>query len=120
MIHGMRLKKQHEHIRLFGVLPSEGHEEKWEAELKERYYKIIGNCTRVKTISKYHNAKCIDKRNQYIIDHVGLVFAVYDGREEGRTASYVEYAKAKGKVIQIIHPETLAEISHGDISFLKV
>ena len=41
-------------------------------------------------------------RNDYMVDHSDLVLAIWNGEQSGGTWHTIEYAKAKGKQVDII------------------
>lgn len=57
-------------------------------------------------VGEYHVSKN-HIRNNYMIDNVDVVFAVWNGQKEGGTASCVRYAQKKGKQIIILNPNDI-------------
>jgi uncharacterized phage-like protein YoqJ len=53
-------------------------------------------------VGEYHPAK-MQLRNQFMVDHVIVVIAVWDG-SKGGTGNCVKYAKSKGRRIIVIDP----------------
>ena len=44
------------------------------------------------------------ERNRFLVDHAGLVLAVYNGEPRGGTAFTVRYAQRTGKQVVLIDP----------------
>ena len=58
------------------------------------------------SIGEYHSSKN-HIRNNYMVDKVDIVKAVWNGQKEGGTASCVKYAQKKGKQIIILDPKDI-------------
>ena len=113
------LKKSHNDLQLIAVLPCETQALQWPPDLRDRYYNILTDCDDVVKLNKEYTATCMNERNRYLVDHTDYILAVYDGHSDGGTAFTVGYAKENDRTILIIHPETLTETSHGDMSALS-
>lgn len=107
------LMKQHQDMELICVVPFAGQEKQWSAEQQGRYFRLLNRCTRVITLAPdlagRKMADCYFQRNQYLVDHSDLLFAVYDMEFKGRsgTGHTVRYARSQGKPVLLLHPEKL-------------
>ncbi len=46
-------------------------------------------------------------RNEWMVEHTGLIFAVWDGSQKGGTANCVRYAQKHYKNIHALCPNTM-------------
>ena len=60
----IQLQRKLKNIKLYGVLPSGTHADKWKPEQQERHFNILGKCEGVKTLNTIHTANCIKQRNE--------------------------------------------------------
>ena len=65
---------------------------KFSVEEREKYYKMIKNCTETIILSEKYTKYCMQKRNRYMVDNSSLVIA-YLKRNFGGTYFTVNYAK---------------------------
>jgi uncharacterized phage-like protein YoqJ len=103
----LSLRDQGKPIRLICVLPCETQADKWSESDRERYFTILGKCDDEHYITFHYTETCMKERNKYLVDHVNILLAIYDGKPWGGTAQTVNYAHKQGKSILIINPETL-------------
>ena len=66
------------------------------------FQKMLAACDEVKVFDEQYNRGCYFVRNRYMVDESSRVIAVYDGRGSGGTVYTVQYARAKGKTVQVI------------------
>ncbi|MBR0282920.1 MAG: hypothetical protein IJQ81_15270 [Oscillibacter sp.] len=55
-------------------------------------------------MQKEYSEGCMLERNRFMVDHVDMLLAVYNGEWRGGTAATVRYAKKSRKRILIINP----------------
>lgn len=86
------------------AVPCQGQDSKWPAESKVRYAKMLSLASEVVMVhdGPYNNT-CMDKRNEWMVDHCDALVAVWDGTSGG-TANCVKYAKKMKKPIVFINP----------------
>lgn len=94
-------------IPFIAAIPCKNQEGKWPQKSKDRYSKIINHplCIRVYVSDKEYDDKCMQKRNEYMVDTCDLLIAVWDG-SPGGTANCVAYASQLKPVYQI-NPKTI-------------
>lgn len=63
---------------------------------------MLAACDTVKVISERYNRGCYFARNRYMVDESSRVIVVYDGRERGGTIYTMQYARDKGKTVQVV------------------
>lgn len=86
------------------AVPCQGQDSKWPAESKVRYATMLNLASEVVMVhdGPYNNT-CMDKRNEWMVDHCDALVAVWDGTSGG-TANCVKYAKKMKKPIVFINP----------------
>lgn len=111
------LRKNNPALRLHCVLPCQEQEIKWTASEQERYRAVLCQANEVFYVNKTYDSRCMLERNRYLVDHAGILLAVYNGVRRSGTGATVRYAQRSGREIIIIDP-TSRTISHerqGDI-----
>ena len=102
----LELKEQSPQITLECAIPYERQAVRWPAALRERYFSIASKCDKETMLQRQYTRDCMKKRNQYMVDCVEIVLAVWNGEPSG-TGQTVWYAKEKGKLVWRIDPATL-------------
>lgn len=82
---------------------------KWPQRTQAIFDDICDRAANVVDVSPdpYSPAK-MQVRNQWMVDRADVVVAVYDG-SRGGTANCIEYARAQGKPVLLLDPNTLVE-----------
>lgn len=99
----LELKKEYPHITLNAVIPCPEQADKWSAEHKKRYQRLLKQCEKIITAEPRYTKSCMQKRNQALVELCDVLVAVFDGKKGG-TMQTVNCAKAKGKQIILISP----------------
>lgn len=98
----LKLKKKNKNISLTCVIPCLYQEELWNMAQQKRYHKILKKADKIIYITNSpYTDGCMQKRNQYLIDHSNVVIGVWNGSKSG-TSNTLHYAKKKGCKIRII------------------
>lgn len=86
-----------------------GYDSKWPDQSKHRLKKLIQNANDSIVISHSADVSSYKKRNYYMVDHAEYLIGVFDNQKKLRsgTAQTVNYALHQGKVITLIHPDTM-------------
>lgn len=101
----LTLKKKNKNVTLCCVIPCLNQEKLWNKEQQKRYHRILKMADSVVWVTKEKYIKgCMQKRNEYMIDHSDVVIGVWDGSQSG-TGNTLLYAKKKGCKIKIINPK---------------
>lgn len=86
-------------------IPCEGQDAKWTMVQSRQYRTLVAKATDRVLVSEggYAWWKMI-RRDEYMVDRAGLVFAVFNGHLEGGTYKTVEYANSQRKpVLNLYH-----------------
>lgn len=92
-------------IPLLAAIPFEGQERKWPKRAQDLYFQILSDplTTKVLVSDPPYEASKLQIRNEYMVDHSNLIFAVYDGTKGG-TFNCLQYARKKNKEIVVVNP----------------
>ena len=102
------LQREYPTIELHCILPCEGQEIKWTVPAQKQYYAILEQARNVVYVSREYTSNCMLKRNHYLVDHSGILLAVYNGVQRSGTGATVNYARKMGREIIILNPLTRA------------
>ena len=85
-------------LMLFVVTPHEEQATKWAPYLRERYFRLLADCTIMEAASLRRTPVCEYDAYRKIIDYADMVLAVYDPATARGDAvdRAMEYAKARG------------------------
>ena len=90
------LRRQvHADVTLGAAVPFRGQADRWSAEQRERYHRILDGCDSVFLQQEQYAPGCMMARNRYMVNHSSLLLACYNG-EAGGTRSTILYAREKG------------------------
>ena len=92
------LKEQGHPLFLEAALPYLGRKRSRD----QSFQKMLAACDKVKAFSERYSRGCYFVRNRYMVDKSSRVIAIYDGRDSGGTVYTMQYARAKGKTVQVI------------------
>ena len=95
------LRQVHEDVSLGAAIPFRGQAERWSAEQRTRYHRILDACDSVFLQQEHYAPGCMMARNRYMVNHSSLLLACYNG-EAGGTRNTILYAKEKGLEILTI------------------
>ncbi len=91
-------------LMLFVVTPHEEQATKWAPYLRERYFKLLEDCTIMEAVSLRRTPDCEYEAYRKIIGYADMVLAVYDpttSRDDAVDAA-MEYTAARGIPIMLI------------------
>lgn len=98
------LALKHE-VPLLCAVPCYNQHKRWPEKSQERYADILNHplsCLKYIHEGEY-NDKCMQIRNEWMVNECDLLVAVWDG-SSGGTANCVKYAESVGKPIIRIYP----------------
>ncbi|MBQ3022493.1 MAG: DUF1273 family protein [Clostridia bacterium] len=96
-------KKTNKDLHLICALPHTNFDSRRSIAEKIRFNRIIKNADFVKEINGNYFAGCYQVRNEWMVERVNLVIAVFNGQKSG-TKNTVDYAKRKGvKVVNVLN-----------------
>lgn len=105
----LELKEMHYDIKLCCAIPCKNQERKWDKESVDLYNFILSKADQVVYVSDEEYKPWLhqmQKRNEYMVDRVETVIAVWDG-STGGTYNCVKYAEECNKEIIRIYPRDL-------------
>ncbi|MCX7610230.1 MAG: SLOG family protein [Ignavibacterium sp.] len=103
----LALKSKYPHIQIIGAIPCLHQESKWPASSQEEYRSLLEKLDKVVYVTNQpYTSRCMQERNEYMVDKSDLVIAVWDGTKGG-TGNCFEYAYKHDKKIIRLHPKTL-------------
>jgi uncharacterized phage-like protein YoqJ len=100
----LRLREQDDRLKLICVLPHPGFGLHWGGGWTERSQRILAAADETRCVSSESSYHSYQIRNEWMVDHSGLVIAVYTG-EAGGTRNTLKYARKKNVPCRIIEPE---------------
>ncbi len=105
------LRQTDSELMLFVVTPHEEQATKWAPYLRERYFKLLEDCTIMEAASLRKTPTCELDAYRKIIDYADMLLAVYDSATaRGDAVDWaMEHAQKQGREILLIHPDTLEE-----------
>lgn len=84
------------------AVPCPDQDKFWSADDKARYKRILERADTVNIISAHYTNFCMQKRNEYMIDHSDIVFAFWNkNNNRGGTVNAIRYAERKKKQIEL-------------------
>lgn len=104
----MELKAQGEDIQLIAVSPYRKHGESFKGEEKFILGNIMLKADRIIYLGEEYSKGCMQRRNQYMVDHSCRLIAVVSDYKSG-TGSTIRYAEKQGVPVRIINAKTLEE-----------
>ena len=101
----MDLQDRGLNIALEAAIPCADHTSKWFNKVDvNRWHTIVDRADKVTQVSdKPYDYKCMQDRNEYMVDECDSLIAVWDGTKGG-TGNCVKYAKSQNKTIIVIQP----------------
>ena len=90
-------------ITLEAAIPHPRQSQGWSADWQNRYDYVLRHCAKQTLLSTDYFRGCEQRRNEYMVDHSDLVFAVWNGEEKGGTWNTIRYATRRGKPIEFLY-----------------
>ncbi len=97
----LRLREQDDRLKLICALPHPGFGLNWGGGWTERFQNVLEQADLKRTICPSFSYASYQVRNEWMVDHSGLVIAVFNG-ERGGTKNTLDYAKKSGVLCVII------------------
>lgn len=101
----LELQASYPNITLEAAVPCRSQSERWSAEMRERYNRILSQCDSITFVSERYTRDCMMKRNMYMVNHSDYVVAVWNGKPSG-TGKTVRYAMENRKIVYCIDTKT--------------
>ena len=110
----LRQQEQYRDLELHVAIPFPEYAGTFAPKQKERYQRILQECTGSVVVCRAYRPDAYKKRDYYMVDHSARGIAVYDMDKSVRsgTGMAYNYAALKKKLpVTVIHPETAQVIS---------
>ena len=78
-----------------GGHPCEEQAARWRERDRERWFSLVERCDNETMLQHHYDRGCMLRRNRYLVDHSGMLIAVYDGMLGG-TMYTISYAMKRG------------------------
>ncbi len=97
----VHLRKGNPALHLIAAVPYPDFQSRWPAYWKQKYNRLLNQSDLVRYISPYYHTGAFQHRNEWLVDHSGLVIAVYRGIPSG-TKNTIEYAQSRSVPVYFI------------------
>jgi len=95
------LRDEHPDVTLEAAIPFDGQSDLWPKAAQKRYFRLAEECDKQTVLHYNYTPDCMMDRNRYMVDHAGLLIAVYNGNPGG-TRNTMLYAMRQGiEIIQL-------------------
>lgn len=106
----LELKEEGYDIELICCIPCRNHSCKWLKESVDLYNNILAQADEVILVTDAeYKPYLMQVRNEYIVDSVDRMIAIWDGTDGG-TGNCVKYAWKVGKSIDAVHPGNIGRV----------
>lgn len=85
-------------VPFMAVIPCAGQDVKWPSAARAEYRAILSCAVSVMEISKIYTSRCMQQRNEWMVDHADAIVALFNG-SPGGTANCIDYAAKVGKPV---------------------
>lgn len=97
----IKKKATYPELKLICATPFVGFESHWSIDWQQLYAFVSAHGDYRVAISERYDSGCFQRRNEWMVNHSGLVIAAYNG-ERGGTRNTIQYARACGVTIHNI------------------
>lgn len=104
----MELKAQGEQISIIAVKPYKTHGDNFKGVEKFALGRLMSMADEVVCLSDEYRKGCLQRRNEYMVDHSGKLIAVVSDYRSG-TGATIRYAEKQGIEVRIIDAKTFEE-----------
>ncbi|MDY4635575.1 MAG: SLOG family protein [Candidatus Limivicinus sp.] len=91
----LALRELHPDVTLEAAIPCATQADRWPAVDRERYVELLVRCDEQHLIQQAYSPNCMQRRNQYMVDHSALLLAAFAGLPGG-TMNTILYAQRSG------------------------
>ena len=91
----LALRALHPDVTLEAAIPCATQADRWPAADRERYVELLARCDEQHLIQQAYSPGCMQRRNQYMVDHSALLLAAFAGLPGG-TMNTILYAQRSG------------------------
>lgn len=94
-------------IPFIAAVPCRNQAERWTSWYKSKYESLLLRACHVVYVSEAYDGECMQRRNQWMVDHADKIIACWDG-SRGGTYNCIQYAKKKHKRIDNLYQTWVA------------
>lgn len=87
--------RKEKNIKIIACVPCKNQDVRFNLEQQIEYKRMLSVADSVVILSENYNSKCMQQRNEFMVDNASVVVA-YKNRETGGTANTVKYAIKTG------------------------
>lgn len=91
----LALRDIHPDVTLEAAIPCASQADKWTRVQRERYGRLLSQCDERRLIQQDYTPGCMQRRNEYMVDHSSLLLACFSGVPSG-TMNTILYAQRSG------------------------
>lgn len=91
----LALRELHPDVTLEAAIPCATQADRWPTVDRERYVELLARCDEQHLIQQAYSPNCMQRRNQYMVDHSALLLAAFAGLPGG-TMNTILYAQRSG------------------------
>ena len=91
----LAMRKLYPDVSLEAAIPCGDQPSRWTKAQRRRYNQILDACDQVTVLQIHYTPDCMQRRNQYMVDHASVLLACYSGHPGG-TMNTILYAKRQG------------------------
>lgn len=101
------MREEYPDITLDAILPYSNQSRKWNNKQIIKYNEILKRCNNVFVLKDTFSPYCIQKLNQYLVEHSDCALAIWNGTNRGASKT-IKYALSKKLPVTVIHPFTFS------------
>ena len=98
----LSLRRHHPDVTLEAVLPCQDQTKYWPRAQKARWFRLLAQCDLVTVVQHGYGPLCMKRRNEYMVNRVTHLIALYDGHPWGGTFDTILYALERGILPDVI------------------
>ena len=91
----LALRELHPDVTLEAAIPCASQADRWAAADRERYKTLLACCDEQHLVQQGYSPNCMQRRNEYMVDHSALLLAAFAGLPGG-TMNTILYAQRSG------------------------
>jgi len=91
----LALRDIHPDVCLEAAIPCSSQADKWTKNQRERYRMLLSRCNEQHLIQQDYSPGCMQRRNEYMVDHASLLLSCFAGVPSG-TMNTILYAQRTG------------------------
>ena len=97
----LALREKYPEVTLEAALPCDSQSNAWRAEERRRYEHLLAESDEVSFVAHRYTPGCMQRRNEYMVEHAALLLAVYNGTAGGTMQTILRAQRMGLQVITI-------------------